>query len=177
MIHRTLTLALATAIAGLATAPAMAQNSSTITLTGRVTAGTCTVTNPTITMPDVSAKDMTAPGRIVASNTPLTIQLSGCSGVTGARLTFGGTADRDTDVTTVFKNKATTGAAPHTAIWLGHTSCTTSSNDLSPGATRDHTFTSGTFSIPLCAAYYAKSTGVVKAGTFSSTFNVLITYQ
>ena len=155
--------------------PTLAQNAATITLTGRVKAGTCTPSNPTITLPEMSAKDMLTNGRIAASNTPLTLQLTGCAGVTRADLTFGTTADRDTDTTTVFKNKATA-AAPHTAIWLGHTSCTATGNDITPGATRAVTVSSASQSVPLCAAYFKKSTGSITAGDISTTFNVSITY-
>lgn len=175
MTKHTLIAIVTVGMATLASAPAEAQNSATITLTGRVKAGTCTPSSPSVTLPELSAGDMTANGRVAASNTPITLQLSGCGGVTRADLTFGTAADRDTDTTTVFRNKASA-AAPHTAIWLGHTSCTTASNDVTPGSTRAVTVAGATVSIPLCAAYFKKSTGSITAGDISTTFNVSITY-
>lgn len=168
-----------TLLAGLllaAVTPSHAQSVSTITLNGRVTAGTCVPTNPTVTLDDISAKDMTGTGRIDASRKPLTITFTGCSGVTNADLVFGSSTDADGDVSTVFKNKATD-AAPHTALWLGHTSCTNTGNDVPPGAKRNYAVSGGGITVPLCAAYYKKSTGAVTAGDVKSTFNVSIVYH
>jgi len=159
-----------------AACPVAAQSVSTITLNGRVTAGTCAPSNPTVDLDDISAKDMTATGRIDDSRKPVSIAFTGCSGVTSADLVFGSAADADADVATTFKNKATT-AAPHTAVWLGHTSCTQPSNDVAPGAKRSYTVSGGTLTVPLCAAYYKKSTGPVTAGDVKATFNVSITYH
>ena len=114
--------------------------------------------------------------RIDDSRKPVTIAFTGCSGLTSADLVFGSAADADADVATTFKNKAVT-AAPHTAVWLGHTSCTQPSNDVAPGAKRSYTVSGGSLSVPLCAAYYKKSTGPVTAGDVKATFNVSITYH
>lgn len=176
MFSRIATGGLMVALMTATACPVAAQSVSTITLNGRVTAGTCAPNNPTVELDDISAKDMTATGRIDGSRKPVTITLSGCSGVTSADLVFGSAADADGDVATAFKNKAAT-AAPHTALWLGHTSCTDAGNDVAPGTKRSYNVTGGSLSVPLCAAYYKKNTGAVMAGDVKATFNVSITYH
>ncbi|KAB7628589.1 fimbrial protein [Stenotrophomonas rhizophila] len=163
-------------VSGLLLAPVHAQN---VSLTGTVRPGTCTLNNPTHTMPPVSADKFpaTAGGGVADSYTPFSLALTACSGVKGARLTFGAAADAaPAPNATIFRNKLTTGAAPNTGIWLQEGACSATGTTVAPGSTLARTF-SGTHTEALCAQYTKVGTGEVTAGDISSTFTVTVDYQ
>lgn len=163
-------------LSSLALAPAHAQN---IRLTGTVRPGTCTVNNPSHTMPPVGAEKFpaTAGGGVADSYTPFSLELTACSGVKGARLTFGTAADAaPAPDTNRFRNTLTTGAAPNTGIWLKSGACSETGTTVAPGSTLTRAF-SGTHTEALCAQYSKVGTGEVTAGDIASTFTVTVDYQ
>ncbi len=157
-------------------ATAHAQN---VSLTGTVRPGTCTVNNPTHSMPVVGADKFptTAGGGVVDSYTPFSLELTACSGVKGARFTFGVAADAaPAPNATLFRNKLTAGAAPNTGIWLQQGACSATGTTVAPGSSLTRTFT-GSHTENLCAQYTKVGTGEVTAGDISSTFTVTVDYQ
>lgn len=162
--------------APLAVAPAYAQN---VSLNGSVSPGTCTVNSPSHTMPTVGADAFPsiAGDGVAESYTPFVLELTACSGVKGARLTFGTAADAaPAPDATMFRNKLTTGAAPNTGIWIQQGACSASGITVAPGGVLNRTFT-GAHAESLCAQYAKVGTGEVTAGDVGSTFTVTVDYE
>jgi type 1 fimbria pilin len=96
--------------------PAVADAQSRIAIQGRVTAGTCSVDDVSVTLPDVSLADLPAqPGAFGAHREPAQLLFSGCAGVTGIEMTFRGAAN-PVDAGR-FANEASTGPQD-IAVWL-----------------------------------------------------------
>jgi len=160
--------------------PAVAQTLSTarIDLNGTVQAGTCTVAAISKAMPTVGADafPQTAAGKgaAVASYTDFSINLTACSAVTGATFVFGTDADRHDTERDSFRNKGT-GGSPYIAIWLRGT-CS-GGPTYQPAQSVSRTFSTATYTFPLCAQYYKAAGGLVTPGPASTNFIVTITYQ
>ena len=105
-------IALSTAL--LAVAPVALADSATLTITGRVLPGTCTLTAAPITLDPVKASDLTpgADSQIKAG----ALEFNGCVGVSKAVLSFAGTAADG--VAERWKNTATTDPASGVSISL-----------------------------------------------------------
>lgn len=160
--------------------PAAAQEISRarIDLNGTLLAGTCTATAVSKNMPavGVNAFPQTAAGKggAAASYTDFTINLTACSSVTGATFVFGTDADRHATERDSFRNKGA-GGSPYIAIWL-RGSCSAGPT-YQPAQAVTKTFTTATYSFPLCAQYYKSAGGLVTQGPASTSFIVTITYQ
>lgn len=161
--------------------PAAAQQRATanFALTGQIEAGTCAIGAVSRTMPTASASDFpnvaATVGGAVPSFDTFNLALTGCSGVTGATITFGATADAATGQTEAFKNKAAANAAPNTGVLLKETNCTTGAT-VTPGKTLTRTFATATHNVPLCAQYYKLAGGLVTKGAISTTFTLTVTF-
>jgi type 1 fimbria pilin len=174
--------AITTAMMLTATAvPAAAQSRATanFSLTGQIEAGSCAITAVTRTMKTIPASDFpnvaATAGGAAASFDTFDLGLTGCSGVTGATITFGVAADAADGQADAFKNKAATNPAPHTGLLLKETNCTTGAT-VTPGKTLTRTFATATHNVPLCAQYYKLAGGLVTKGAISTNFTLTVTF-
>ncbi|WP_286069705.1 fimbrial protein [Stenotrophomonas sp. 57] len=163
-------LALCTAL--LAAAPLALADTATLTISGRVLPGTCTLTDATIALDEVKASDLT-PGtdsQIKAG----ALEFTGCVGVSKAVLSFAGTA-ADGDATR-WKNTATADAAGGVSISL--LSGTSGSTYLKDGDTGiDVPVTGATARYDLRAAYFLPTAQAPSAGLVSTEILVTADYE
>ncbi|UID78503.1 fimbrial protein [Stenotrophomonas maltophilia] len=156
----------------LAAAPLALADSATLTITGRVLPGTCTLTAAPIALDEVKASDLT-PGQDSQIKAGA-LEFTGCVGVSKAVLSFSGTpADGDADR---WKNTAVTDAADGVSISL--LSGTTGSNYLKDGDTGiDVPVTGATARYDLRAAYHAPTGSSLSAGEVSTEIVVTADYE
>ncbi len=164
-------IALSTAL--LAAAPVALADSATLTISGRVLPGTCTLTAaPKIDLDPVKASDLTpgADGQIKAG----ALEFTGCVGVSKAVLSFAGTAaDGDAER---WKNTATTDPASGVSIsLLAGTTGTTYLKDGDTGI--DVPVTGATARYDLRAAYYVPTGAALSAGDVSTEIVVTADYE
>lgn len=156
----------------LAAAPLALADSATLTITGRVLPGTCTLADAQISLDPVKASDLTpgADAQIKAG----ALEFTGCVGVSKAVLSFSGTpADGDAER---WKNTAATDAADGVSISL--LSGTTGSNYLKDGDTGiDVPVTGATARYDLRAAYHAPTGSSLSAGEVSTEIVVTADYE
>ncbi|MFG6069073.1 fimbrial protein [Stenotrophomonas indicatrix] len=156
----------------LASAPAALADTATLTISGRVLPGTCTLTAAPIALDPVKASDLTpgADSQIKSG----ALEFIGCVGVTKAVLSFAGTpADGDA---TRWKNTEATDPASGVSISL--LSGTTGSNYLKDGDTGIEVPVTGTTArYDLRAAYYLPTAAVPEAGGVSTEIVVTADYQ
>lgn len=156
----------------LAAAPLALADRATLTITGRVLPGTCTLTAAPIALDEVKASDLT-PGQDSQIKAGA-LEFTGCVGVSKAVLSFSGTpADGDADR---WKNTAATDAADGVSISL--LSGTTGSNYLKDGDTGiDVPVTGATARYDLRAAYHAPTGSSLSAGEVSTEIVVTADYE
>ena len=146
-------------------------DTATLTVSGTVLPGTCTMTATDITLDPVKADEM-------AVATPVNLKagalnFSGCVGVARARLSFDGTAaDGDAER---WKNTATT--TPATGVSIALLSGTTGTNYLKKGDTQTVSVTGATASYALRAGYYIGSNAGINAGNISTEIVVTAAYD
>ncbi|WP_329892172.1 fimbrial protein [Stenotrophomonas sp. SMYL11] len=163
-------IAFATVLLG--AAPLALADSATLTITGRVLAGTCTLTDATIDLDPVKASDLT-PGTDAQIKAGA-LEFTGCVGVNKAVLSFAGTAaDGDAER---WKNTAATDPASGVSISL--LSGTTGNNYLKDGDTGiDVPVTGATARYDLRAAYHAPTGAALSAGKVSTEIVVTADYE
>lgn len=163
-------IALSTAL--LAAAPVALADSATLTITGRVLPGTCTLNAAPIDLDPVKASDLTpgADAQIKAG----ALEFTGCVGVNKAVLSFAGTpADGDAER---WKNTATTDEASGVSISL--LAGTTGNTYLKDGDTGiDVPVTGATARYDLRAAYYVPTGAALSAGDVSTEIVVTADYE
>lgn len=145
---------------------------ATLTISGRVLPGTCTLAAAAITLDPVKADEMT-PGTANAVKAG-TLDFSTCVGVNRARLSFTGTAaDGDPER---WKNTAAT--APATGVTVALLAGTTGTTYLKNGDVDIPVAVSGaTASYPLRAGYYIANTSGINAGNISTQIVVTAAYD
>ncbi|MDV3435168.1 fimbrial protein [Stenotrophomonas sp. C2852] len=154
----------------LAIAPVALADSATLTISGRVLPGTCTLAAPAITLDPVKADEMTVGDNKLKAGA---LNFTGCVGVMRARLSFDGTAaDGDTER---WKNTATTDAAAGVSIAL--LAGNSGTIYLKNGDTDTLTVAGATASYPLRAGYYLPSTSGINAGAVSTEIVVTAAYE
>lgn len=156
----------------LAAAPLALADTATLTISGKVLPGTCTLTAAPITLDPVKASDLTpgADAQIKAG----ALQFAGCVGVSKAVLSFAGTA-ADGDATR-WKNTAVSDAAEGVSISL--LSGTTGSNYLKDGDTGiDVPVAGATARYDLRAAYFLPTGEAPSAGEVSTEIVVTADYE
>jgi len=145
---------------------------TTLTISGRVLPGTCTLAAPTIALDPVKADEMT-PG---AANSVKAgaLNFTGCVGVSGARLSFDGTAaDGDPER---WKNTAAT--TPATGVTVALLAGATGNTYLKKGDTDIPVAVSGaTASYPLRAGYFIPNTSGINGGNSSAEIVVTAAYN
>lgn len=161
-------------------AMAPAQADSQVTLTGKVTAGTCVVNHPSVAWEDISAADIPEGGRVTASTRRFDIELSSCAGVTAATFTFGSMADADPVEADTFRNTATS-PAPYLSIWIQRANaigaCPSSGSTQKPGTTHNVLVDSDAITVPMCATYYQRRDGRITAGDVHAAIVLGIAYN
>ncbi len=152
--------------------PIAASQAATLTITGRVLPGTCTLATPAISLDPVKANEMTVgtPTNLKAG----TVNFTGCVGVVRARLSFDGTAaDGDPQR---WKNTAT--SQPASGVSIALLSGTTGANYLKKGDADIPVIVSGaTASYPMRAGYYIPSTSGINAGNIAAEITLTAAYD
>jgi type 1 fimbria pilin len=145
---------------------------ATLTISGRVLPGTCTLAAPAIALDPVKADEMT-PG---AANSVKAgaLNFTGCVGVSRARLSFDGTAaDGDPE-----RWKNTAAATPATGVTVALLAGATGSTYLKKGDADIPVAVSGaTASYPLRAGYFIPNTSGINAGNISTEIVVTAVYD
>ena len=169
--------------AAMLASPSAHASDGTITITGQVTANTCTINaggtssaNATLVLPTVSTAALSTVGS-KAGATPLTISFSGCStGLTGATVYFEASGIEDF-TSGCLSNTATASASNVEAcvMNLDGSSAVLGKPSGSQGVTTA-TLTSGAGSQTFLVAYYAANAAAT-AGAFSSQVTYSVIYQ
>lgn len=165
-------LQLATATALCLSASAVLADQATLTITGRMLPGTCTLAAaPTITLDPIKADELVQGDNKLKAGT---LDFSGCVGVSKAMLSFTGTpADGDAER---WKNTATTDAADGVSIAL--LAGAAGSTYLKNGDAGIEVVVSGaTASYALRAGYYLPAVSGVSAGAVQTEIVVTADYE
>lgn len=164
-------LQLATAAALCLSASSALADQATLTITGRVLPGTCTLVAPDIDLDPIKADELVQGDNKLKAGT---LDFTGCVGVGKAKLSFAGTAaDGDADR---WKNTATTDAADGVSVAL--LAGATGSTYLKNGDTGIEVVVSGaTASFPLRAGYHLPAVAGVSAGAVQTEIVVTADYE
>ncbi|MGE8216886.1 MAG: fimbrial protein [Stenotrophomonas maltophilia] len=158
-------------VALLGVAPSTFADTATLTISGRVLPGTCTLAAPAITLDPVKANDLTQGDNLLKAGA---LNFTGCVGVTKAVLSFDGTA-ADGDAAR-WKNTASTDAADGVSIAL--LAGATGNTYLKRGDTGiDVPVTGASASYALRAGYYLPVPGGLTAGAVQAEIVVTADYE
>jgi len=148
-------------------------DTATITVTGKVLPGTCTMADVPVTLADIDAADL-AVGHD-NNLTPATLDFTGCVGVASIDLAFDGTADATQDGH--WQNQAAPNGATGVAVAL--LDGTSGSTYLKKGATKTVAVPGGaaTAKLDIRTGYYRKAGTLLAAGAVSSQITVTATYK
>ncbi|HBS56044.1 MAG TPA: fimbrial protein [Stenotrophomonas sp.] len=146
-------------------------DSATITVTGKVLPGTCTLADVPIALDDVDAVDLSAGGQHGLKAAAL--NFTGCVGVNAVDLTFDGAADAAQDGH--WQNQATGGA---TGVAVALLDGTTGNVFLKKGDKKTVQLNGGaTGKLDLRAGYSRKAGTLLKAGDVSTEITVTADYR
>lgn len=167
-MSRSFLLLAATATVCLAASTASAV---TLTISGRVLPGTCTLTAPAIALDPVKADEMVQGDNKLKAGT---LNFTGCVGVTKATLSFAGTAaDGDAER---WKNTAAADAAVGVSVAL--LKGATGTDYIKNGDADIEVVVSGaTASYPLRAGYYLPAVAGANAGAVQTEITVTADYE
>lgn len=155
----------------LAAAPSAWADSATLTVSGRVLPGTCTLADAAINLDPVRANDLTVGDNQVKAGV---LNFSGCVGVAKATLSFDGTA-ADGDPAR-WKNTASSDAAEGVSVAL--LAGSSGSTYLKRGDTGIEVLVTGaTASYPLRAGYYLPALGGLTSGAVTTEIMVTADYE
>ncbi|MCX2919318.1 fimbrial protein [Stenotrophomonas rhizophila] len=161
----------ATLLALIATTPTALADTATLTISGRVLPGTCTLNAPAIALDPVKADELTQGDNKLKTGS---LDFSGCVGVNKATLSFAGTAaDGDAER---WKNTAAADAADGVSIALLQGA--TGTTYLKNGDTGiDVPVTGSTATFALRAGYYLPTVGAANAGAVQTEITVTADYE
>jgi len=164
---------IAFSVSVLASAPALRADTATITVTGHVLPGTCTLPADLPVALDEISTDALKAGHDNGLK-PTTLAFSGCMGVSTIDLAFDGVADAAQDGH--WSNTASTGqTATGVAVVLLHGN---SGNDfLKKGDTRTIPVRGASANVPLRVGYFAKVPTAATAGAVASMITVTAVYK
>lgn len=146
-------------------------DSATITVTGRVLPGTCTMANVPVTLADIDANDLTAGHD--NGLTPAVLNFTGCVGVSSVDLTFDGAADAAQDGH--WLNQASGGA---TGVAVALLDGNTGSAFLRKGSKKIVTINgAATGKLEMRTGYYRKADTLLTAGDVSAQITVTADYK
>jgi type 1 fimbria pilin len=147
-------------------------NSASITVTGKVLPGTCTLTDVPVTLDEIDATDFKNGHDNKLK--PAALNLTGCVGVTSVELTFDGTADPAQDG--YWQNLAASNRAEGVAVTL--MDGPTGIEALLKGSKKTVPINGGaTGKLEMRAGYYRKSGTLLKAGEVSTSITVTAVYK
>jgi len=147
-------------------------DSATITVTGKVLPGTCTVANVPVPLADIDAVDLVAGHDNGLA--PLALTFSDCVGVGSIVLSFDGTDDAAQDGH--WSNQAVSGGASGVAVVL--LDGLTGTTFLKKNATRTLTLNgAATATLDMRSGYYRKAGTLLKAGTVTTRITVNADYR
>lgn len=164
-------LQLTTAAALCLSASSALADQATLTITGRVLPGTCTLVAPAIDLDPIKADELVQGDNKLKAGT---LNFTGCVGVGKAKLSFAGTAaDGDAER---WKNTATADAADGVSVAL--LAGASGSSYLKNGDTGIEVVVSGaTASYPLRAGYYLPAVAGISAGAVQTEIVVTADYE
>ncbi|WP_312736386.1 fimbrial protein [Stenotrophomonas sp.] len=146
-------------------------DSATITVTGKVLPGTCTMANVPVTLDEIDATDLKT-GHDNGLK-PAVLNFTGCVGVSSVDLSFDGTADAAQDGH--WLNQATGGA---TGVAVALLDGTTGSVFLKKGDKKTITINgAATGKLDMRTGYYRKTGTLLKAGDVSTQITVTADYK
>lgn len=146
-------------------------DSATITITGKVLPGTCTMDNVAVTLADIDASDLQT-GHDNGLK-PAVLNFTGCVGVNSVDLTFDGAADAAQDGH--WLNQATSGAAGVAVALLDGT---TGNVFLQKGASKTVSINGmATGKLDMRTGYYRKAGTLLKAGDVNTQITVTANYK
>lgn len=152
-------------------APVAQADTATITVTGKVLPGTCTMANVPVTLADIDAADLKA-GHDNGLK-PAVLNFTGCVGVSSVDLTFDGSADAAMDGH--WQNQAVGGASGVAVALLDGA---TGSAFLQKGAKKSIAVNgAATGKLDVRAGYYRKAGTLLKAGDVSTQITVTADYR
>ncbi|KAA9003902.1 type 1 fimbrial protein [Stenotrophomonas cyclobalanopsidis] len=162
----------AAALLGLAgVAPAALADTATLTISGRVLPGTCTLAAPAIPLDTIRVDQAKVGDNAVKTGA---LNFTGCVGVARAKLSFDGTAASGDPQR--WQNTATTD--PATGIAVALLAGASGSTYLKKGDTGIVVTVSGaSASYPLRAAYYVANVATLVPGTVRSDITVTAAYE
>lgn len=165
-------LASAMALALLATAPTAMAESATITVTGRILPGTCTLGDIALPLNEIRASDIELKEN---EKKTLTLKFRDCIGVGSVDMTFNGTPhESDADL---YRNDAVNGTQG-IGIALTEKGVSGSARWLKNGATRNVPIRSGAADFDMEAAYYrGASFDPIFASDVSAAITVNLVYN
>ncbi|MDT9583073.1 fimbrial protein [Stenotrophomonas indicatrix] len=146
-------------------------DTATLTITGRVLPGTCTLAAPAVVLDPIKADELVQGDNKLTAGS---LDFTGCVGVGKATLSFAGTAaDGDAER---WKNTAPADAADGVSVAL--LAGTTGSTYLKNGDTGIEVLVSGaTASYPLRAGYYLPAAASTGAGVVQTEIVVTADYE
>lgn len=146
-------------------------DTATITVTGKVLPGTCTMADVPVALDDIDAADLKA-GHDNGIK-PAVLNFTGCVGVTGLTLTFDGADDAAQDGH--WQNQATGGATGVAVVLLDGTSGNTF---LKKGNTKTISINGAAAGkLDMRTGYYRKTGTLLKAGNVSAQITVTAVYR
>jgi len=147
-------------------------NSATITVTGKVLPGTCTMADVPVALDDIDATDLKN-GHDNGLK-PAVLNFTGCTGVNGVELTFDGMADAAQDGH--WQNLAASNGATGVAVAL--LDGTTGSAFLQKGAKKSVTINgAATGKLDMRTGYYRKAGTLLTAGDIRAQITVTADYK
>lgn len=152
-----------------------AQSSTTITVTGSVTPGTCSVAAVPVTIDPVRLDQLllvSSGGEVTDSRKPFNIAFTGCSGVSNVDMRFTGTAV----ATNFFANATGTGRATNVAVQLNRVSGTTHTRII-PGGTHSAAISGVGHTQNMSVALARPNATAPTVGTVQTQITVNLTYR
>lgn len=145
-------------------------DTATITVTGKVLPGTCTMADVPVALADIDATALKDghENNLAAA----TLNFTNCLGVTNIDLSFDGSADAAQDGH--WQNQATGGAS---GIAVALLDGTTGSTFLKKGGKKTVAVSGTTAKLDMRAGYYRKSGTTLKAGDVSTQITVTADYR
>lgn len=151
-------------------APAAFADTATLTISGRVLPGTCTLAAPAITLDPIKADEMTLGDNKLKAGA---LNFSGCIGVVKATMSFDGTAAAGDPER--WENTAATDAASGVSIAL--LAGASGATYLKKGDSVDLAVSGASATYPLRAGYFLPSTSGVSAGAVQTEVVITADYE
>ena len=152
-------------------ATAARADTATLTITGRVLPGTCTISAPVVTLPAINANDLVVRNNALQATA---VTLSSCIGVSKATLSFDGVAeDFDREL---WKNTSVAADAAR-GVSISILNGPTGTVYLMKGSVVDLPVAGATASLPIRVGYYLTAGHRITPGEMTADVTITATYQ